>query len=180
MKIGFSNPWMAKLDVEAGTYSEGFKCGGAVSGSIKPNYTSVKGFADNKLWESSNGFSDADVQLVVSEIPAVAANVCFGHTVDEDGKVHFNINDQANWVGLGAIEEKVESGVHAFTATFVPRVMFAETGHNYQTKGENIAFQTETIEGSASADKNGDWQITMDFETEAEAITWIKNQLNIA
>lgn len=178
-KIGFAEPWMAKLDATAGTYSDGFKCGAAVSGTITPNYQSSSLYADNQLKESASSMTDATVSLTVSDIPAQAVTVLFGHEVDEDGTVHYNVNDSANWVGLGAYEDNTVNGVKTFSAMVLPKVMFKETARNYTTKGDNVAFQTETIEGSA-AFLNGDWKKTKDFTTAEAAIAWIKSELGIA
>ena len=35
---GLSMPWIAKLDVESGTYSGGFKCGEAVNTTVTPTH----------------------------------------------------------------------------------------------------------------------------------------------
>lgn len=177
--IGFSNPWMAKLDVEAGTYSDGFKCGKAISGTVTPNYSSASLYADNEEAERVDAFTSAAMTLNVSTIPAKAATVLFGHAVDSETKeVIYNTQDVANYVGVGAYEDNMVDGVVVYTAVIFPKVKFNESAVNYTTKGDNISFSTPTLEGSA-AGLEGVWKKTKDFDTREAAIAWIKSELNI-
>lgn len=178
--VGFSNPYIAKLDVSAGTYSEGFKCGAAVSGTITPNYQSSSLYADNQLQESADAMTDASVSLTTSHLPAKSNTVIFGHDVDsQTGEVHYNKDDNANYVGMGFYEDEMVDGTVSYLAAFLPKVKFKETAKTYATKGNNITFATPTIEGSAGMNEDGDWKITKPFNTAAEAIAWIKGKLNI-
>ncbi|MBP3297931.1 MAG: major tail protein, partial [Lachnospiraceae bacterium] len=60
---GLSNPYMAKLDAEAETYSDGFRCGKAISTAVTPNYSSQSLYADNSEAERVDEFVNASVTV---------------------------------------------------------------------------------------------------------------------
>ncbi|MBQ2257333.1 MAG: hypothetical protein II247_01490, partial [Lachnospiraceae bacterium] len=62
----------------------------------------------------------------------------------------------------------------------LPKVLFAEAEESYTTKGENLEFKTPSVSGKAMAIANGDWKIKETFATEEEAVSFIKQYLNIS
>ena len=48
---GLSKPRIAKLDVEKGTYSDGFAVGYAVGTNVNPQYNEASMYGDNQLQE---------------------------------------------------------------------------------------------------------------------------------
>ena len=176
---GFSDPWMAKLDEEAGTYSDGFKCGEAVSGTFTPQYQSTTLSGDDKVVESVDVMTSLDVSLNVTTIPKVANTVIFGHQENSEGEFEYKTTDVANPVGMGFFESEMIHGVSKYIATFLPKVKYKEGAKNCQTKGENLSFATPTLTGTGMADANDKYQITKVFDTKEEAVAWIKGKLNI-
>lgn len=177
---GLSNPFIAKFDAETGTYSDGFKCGAAVSTDVKPQYNEAKLYGDDVLQESAKEFKYADVTLGVTHMPIAAADTMFGHKVDtEKNKVTYNANDVANYVGYGFFAKEMIAGKTTYIAAILPKVKFAEGDDSYTTKGDSIEFKTPTLSGTAMANKDGDWKIKETFEKESEAIAFIKEFLNI-
>ncbi|MBE5875649.1 MAG: hypothetical protein E7290_02025 [Lachnospiraceae bacterium] len=178
---GLSHPYISKLDVKTGTYSDGFKCGTAVGTDVDPQYGEAKVYGDNKLVIDHSEFKFANVKLQVTQLPLKAANVMFGHTVDEaTSKVVYKDSDTANFVGYGFYASEIDDdGEKKYIAAVLPKVKFKDTADSYETKGENITFKTPSLTGVASSDKDGEWRVKQWFKTEDEAIAFIKDYLNI-
>lgn len=177
---GLSNPWIAKLDPETSKYLEGFKCGTAVGTEVNPQYNESKLYGDNVLQESLKEFKYADVTLTTTSMPIEAANVVFGHTIDKTKKsIVYNASDEANYVGYGFFASEMINGKATYIAVVLPKVKFSEGTESYTTKGDSIEFKTPSLSGNAMADATGNWKKKQTFDTEAEAIAYIKKELNI-
>lgn len=177
---GLSYPTIATLDVEAGTYKNGFHCGKAVNTDITPNYNEASLFGDNELAEYAKEFKDADVNMGVTTLPIKAANTMFGHTVDEDKKeIIYHAEDTANYVGYGFFANEMVNNVKSYVAVVLPKVKFAEAAENYTTKGDSLEFKTPAISGKAYADNNGNWKYRKVLDTAKEAQAWIDEKLGI-
>lgn len=178
--FGLSKPWIAKLNSD-GTYdnTNKFKNGAAISTTITPQYSEASLYADNKLDEYIKEFREADVELGVNAMPAVAADVLFGHSV-VDGEIIYNADDSANYVGYGFVPALAD-GVKKYRGVFLPKVKFTEGAEGYQTKGDNITFVTPSLTGKALPGATGTWRIkSEEFDTEAEAEAWILSQFAAA
>lgn len=180
--FGLSTPYMAKLNAEAETYSDGFKCGKSISTNVTPNYSSAVLYADNAEAERVDEFVNATVEVGVDRLPSEAASTVFGHDVDETtGEITYNANDSANYVGYGFWVANMEDGVKKYQGVVLHKVKFTEGQEGFTTKGENITFATPSLSGSATALKNGDWRkMSEKFTNISDAEVWIKQQLNIA
>lgn len=180
--FGLSNPYMAKLDPTAETYSDGFKCGKAISTSVTPNYSSASLYADNAEAERVDEFVSAAVEVGVDRLPAVAAQTVFGHTVDSTtGEVIHKGNDASNYVGYGFWVANMEDGAKKYQGVIIHKVKFSEGQESFQTKGENITFATPSLSGSATVLSNDKWKsVSTKFPTLEQANAWIKTKLNIA
>lgn len=178
---GLSNPYMAKLDAEAETYSGGFRCGKAISTAVTPNYSSQSLYADNSEAERVDEFVNASVTVGTDRLPA-AAIVLFGHEKDETtGEEVSNAEDANAYVGYGFWVAKMEDGVKSYNAAVLHKVKFTEGEESYQTKGDQITFQTPNLSGNATALSDGTWRTkSPDFANQINADVWIRNKLGIA
>lgn len=180
---GLSKPVIAKRTAgeSADTYSQGFICGKAVGTDVTPNYSEATLYGDNELAEYAKQFTNADVTLTVTTLPAEAASVIFGHEVDaETNEVTFAAGDEANSVGYGFYATESVNGVTSCVACWLPNVKFTEAAESYTTKGESIEFKTPSMEGKAGVNAEGIWKLKKTFSTEAEALAWLKTKANIA
>lgn len=180
---GLSKPIIAKrtADVSGDTYTQGFQCGKAVGTSVTPNYSEAKLYGDNVLAEYAKEFTEADVTLEVTTLPAEAVTVIFGHTKDtESGEITYGANDNAATVGYGFYVTEAVNGVNSFVACWLPNVKFTEAAESYTTKGDSIEFKTPSLEGKASADSDGNWKYKKTFTDEAAALAWLKEKAEIA
>jgi hypothetical protein len=69
--------------------------------------------------------------------------------------------------------------VTKYWLVWLPKVKFAPPGGNYQTKGDNITWNTPSISGKGTSDHDGNWKIMEAFATENEAITALKTKAGI-
>lgn len=179
--IGLRKPYVAKHNRANNSYSDGFKYSHAVSLSITPNYAEASLYGDDMQVEYEKAFTNATISLGTTSTPIQAASTMFGHEVDAvNNKVTYKATDNANYVGLGVIAPEKVDGEDKFVALIILSAKFADSAESYSTKGDSLAFNTPTIEGSAvAADDNGKWKITQVFDTEAEAEAFVKDFLNI-
>lgn len=177
--FGVSSPYMAQLDAETETYSNGFKCGKAISTSVTPSYSSAVLYADNAEAERVDEFVNAAVEVGTDRLPAQAAQIVFGHTIT-DGVTTYKGNDSSNYVGYGFWVANMEDGVKKYQGVILHKVKFTEGQESFTTKGENITFATPTLSGSATVLKNDKWKtVSEKFASLTDAEVWIKTQLNI-
>ena len=177
---GLARPYIGKLDVATGTYSNGFRCGKAVNTDITPNYNEGSLFGDNQLQEYVKEFKDADVNLGVTELPLKSADTVFGHTVNQEKKsITYKASDDSNYVGYGIYANEMVNGVKSYVGVFLPKVKFTEAAESYSTKGDAIEFKTPTLAGKAYALENGVWKERQIFETEEEVQAWLEGKVEI-
>ncbi len=177
--VGLAKPYIAKLVNEVTkTYTNGFKCGKAISVNIQPNYNEGKLYADNQLSEYVKEFKDGTMTLGTDQLPKAAESVCFGHTVTDNG-VNYKTGDSANFVGVGFYVDEMVDGVKKYAAIVIYKVKFTENAEDYSTKGENIEFKTPSITGTIAGLGSTDWKDRKTFDSEKEAEDWIKEVLNI-
>ena len=65
-------------------------------------------------------------------------------------------------------------------AKWLRKVKFAEPNDETDTRGETVAFQTPTIEGTVFQSDDGVWKEQAEFATEEEAVAWLNQKANIA
>ena len=176
--IGLRKPFVAQLDLATGTYSNGFQYSHAVSVNITPNYVEASLYGDDQQVEYEKSFKNANVSLGTTGTPAQAASTVFGHTVNE-GKVIYKATDESNYVGVGVIAPEKVDGVTKYVALIVLAAKFSDPADALTTKGENLQFNSPTIDGVAIANNDGEWKMTQAFDAETAAIAFIKDTLNI-
>lgn len=181
--FGLSKPRIAKYnyDEASGTvsYTQGFACGEAVNTAVTPAYAEASLYGDNKSVEELSEFSSAAVTLGVTRMPLVAANVLFGHAINEDELTEkSNSNDNANFVGYG-FTTKNSNGTYDACVLF--KVKFAEGEDSYATKADSITFKQPTITGKAvPRDTDSQWrEKKYGFASEAAALAWIDTKLGL-
>lgn len=178
---GLSHPMIAQLDPENGTYKNGFQCGKAVETTVTPNYNEASLYGDNELAEYAKEFKDADVTVGVTTLPLQSLEIMFGHKVNSlTNDVEFGSGDTANNVGYGFYASESTNGKTTYVACFLPKVKFTEAEESYTTKGDSIEFKSPSISGKAAPDTNGNWKYKKIFETEEEAVEWLKNKAGMA
>lgn len=186
--FGLSMPWVAELDTETGTYSNGFRIDKAISTSVTPEYAEGSLYADNAEAEYIKEFKGAAVNAGTRSLPVIAKTVMFGHRMTDSGEEISNADDGGKYVGYGFISREVKDGIKKFMACILLKVKFNEGEESFETKGDSITFKTPSISGRATVIgisygnvKKDDWRIKSPFfDTEEEAEQWIKVKLNVS
>lgn len=182
---GANTPYIAKLDVETGTYSDGMRCGKLVSTDVNPQYKEGSMAADdNSQSEYDKQFSHATVDIETDTLPIEAGKIILGYDVGtgsgaEKDEVTFGGTDTPNYIGYGWIVGQVIHGVHSHVAKLLHKCLFTPGEESYTTSGDNIQFTGHKLSGRASIDKNGKWKTEKKFDTWAEADAYLKKKLNI-
>ena len=88
-------------------------------------------------------------------------------------------DDQAPYVGVGAIAVEMVSGTKAYVGKVYHKLMFKEPNDENATKQENVAFAHTTLEADVVPQTDYTISAAQSFETEAAAVTWIKGLLGI-
>lgn len=175
---GLSHPIIAALGSSG--YTDGFQCGKAVSVSVTPNYNEASLYGDNELAEYAKAYKDTDITLGLTTLPKAALSVMFGHTTDtSSGETKYGSQDEAAYCGFGFYSSEMNNGTVTHYAVWLPKVKFSEAADSYTTKGDSIQFQTPSLSGKGQADDDGNWKYGKSFDTEADAIAWLKGKANI-
>ena len=181
--ISAAKPMFAKCktnDITDDTpYTAPAAVGKMIGVEVKPQFKSGTLYADDSIAEEKKEFNYADVVLNTSVLPLVVASDMLGKKTSsaKNGEDTIdNIEDEPNYGAFGYIYGQVENKVTTYVVCFLPRVLFDIPEEKFETKGENIVFNTPTINGKAYANKDGDWRIKTPYETMKEAILGLENK----
>ena len=177
---GLRHPKIAKYNRTAGTYSDGFTYGKAVSVDSQINYVEGNLYGDDEQAETVKEFSNQQLTLGTTEHPKAAASTMLGHTINESGEIVSHKDDKPNEVGVGITGVEMVNGAKKFVAKIWPAVTFAEPSETLNTKGDSITFGTPSIVGTGKPDKDGNWKYEKTFDTDTEATAYIESFLNIS
>lgn len=183
MFTGLAGVYAAALD-ESGDkpkYSKGFQVGEGMTVQIQPQYAEGSVYGDNRRVRHKKRFKNANVTLGVTTLPKEAQTVMFGRTEGTEGEIVSSNKDESQYVGLGLYATEEDSaGSKKFTAVWLFKTKFDDPGDDFETEGENIVFKTPSLSGTAETLANGEWRTKKQFDTEAEAVAWIKEQAGIS
>lgn len=185
MYVGLAGVYAALLDENESdaVYKKGFQVGAGMTIQIQPQYAEGSVYGDNRRVKYKKKFKNANVTLGTTSLPKESQEVMFGRTVGADGAVVSNgLTDEANYVGLGcySVEEADDDAEKKYTALWLCKVKFEDPGDDFETEGENITYKTPSLTGTAEMLKNGEWRKKEQFDSEEEAIAWIKKQAGIS
>lgn len=180
MYTGLKYPYIAQYNESTGAYTNGFLANKGVEIVMTPTFNSVPYPGDDQIVKQIDVFKNATVAAKVTSLPIAAATVMFGHTV-VGTEIKRNTADKANYVGYGYTTTQVnDNGADTYIAKIIPKVKFMDGAETFTTNGDTITITAPQISGMAVADLNGDWLIEKTFDTEAEALAYVKSTLSIA
>lgn len=166
----------------AGTvsYENPMDVGDAMSAQLDLRFAEGRLYAESKLAEYIKLATGGTISLAVKYIKKAAQAMLYGCTTDTSKEnIKFSAKDVANYVGVGFYAPDKVDGVTKYTCVWVPKALFGPPSMAYQTKGENIQFNTPTTTGEFLADDSEN-ELLLETETvdsAAEAVTWIKGKL---
>lgn len=186
-KVGASNAHYALFVTEENaeampSYKSGFKFGALMEANDNPNYTSGDLYGDDALEDSVDEFVDADIDLKACKLTSEDCAKIFGIELAEDGTFAYPTEGTVPFGALGYIQTLRRRKEKFFRAFFFPKVKPQVTGDSLITKGQSISFDGESLKFKAYKPlKSGvSWKYKNEFPTLPEAITWLKEKLNIA
>jgi phi13 family phage major tail protein len=182
-RFGLSKLIMARrtyIEGSTATYSDAFQCGEAQTANITPNYATGALFGDDKKVADVTEFTDAAIALGATTLPYQAAQILFGHSVNQStGEEVSSASDSAGEVGVGFTSKNHDG---TYDAVVFWRAKFTEGAEDFQTKGDGINFVTPSLNGKILAieDDSTNWRVrNYNFSNESEAVDWICDKLGV-
>ncbi len=162
------------------SYENPTDVGDAMSAQLELRFAEGRLYAEGRLAEYIKLATGGTISLAVKYLKKSAQTMFYGCTSDTSKEnLKFSAKDIANYVGVGFYAPDKVDGVTKYTCVWVPKVLFGPPSLSYQTKGENIQFNTPTTTGEFLADDSTD-ELLLEVETvdSADAAkTWIKEKL---
>lgn len=155
------------------TYATPKKPGKAISFNFDPTKSDASLYADDILAEHDSSVTGGTCTMGIDREDATTYAELLGHTVTE-GEVVSNTNDVAPYVGLGRIATLLVDGAYKYRATFLAKVQFSEPSEENNTRGESVEFGTYELEGVVAVPVDGNWRKWKEFDTKAEAVTYLE------
>ena len=155
------------------TYATPKKPGKAISFNFDPTKSDASLYADDILAEHDSSVTGGTCTMGIDREDATTYAELLGHTVTE-GEVVSNTNDVAPYVGLGRIATLLVDGAYKYRATFLAKGQFSEPSEENNTRGESVEFGTYELEGVVAVPVDGNWRKWKEFDTKAEAVTYLE------
>lgn len=162
------------------TYETPTDVGDAMSANLELRFAEGRLYAESKLAEYIKLATGGTISLAVKYIKKTAQTMLYGCTAESNkDNIKFSAKDVANYVGVGFYAPDKVDGVTKYTCVWVPKALFGPPSMAYQTKGENIQFNTPTTTGEFLADDSTEELLleTEMVESAEAAVTWIKGKL---
>lgn len=162
------------------SYENPTDVGDAMSAQLELRFAEGRLYAESRLAEYIKLATGGTISLAVKYIKKAAQTMLYGCTSDTSKEnLKFSAKDIANYVGVGFYAPDKIDGVTKYTCVWVPKALFGPPSLAYQTKGENIQFNTPTTTGEFLADDSTD-ELLLEVETvdsATAAVAWIKGKL---
>lgn len=173
-KKGIRYAVFGKLNEQAGTYSNGANLSPVAAFNGTPNNSNVKDYGDDICVEVANETVGASLSVELTNDDLEIIALLLGHTLTS-GEMEYNSNDQAPYVGCGAIGKSGSK----WRAKFYKKVLFAEPNDENATKQESTTFGHLTLEGDAVPLADGSWKAEKEFTQLADAKAWLNAKVGI-
>lgn len=174
---------MARIGLRYPCYKGAVKKGviaKAIQADVAITMSDGKLYADDVLIENDNSFQSGNITLNIDDLSAEMQTEFLGHAKNATTEeITANVDDISPFVGIGFYGVKMKAGVRSYRALWFPKVKFAEPSDSLATKGQSLAFGTDSIVGEIYADDAGDWKKEQTFATEALAKTYIEGKAGI-
>lgn len=171
-KIGIRNLHYAKQTTEdtattAATYGNVTAVPGLVSVEVTPESNTATLYADNGPYETASSMGNVTVSIDMADIDLATQADLLGHTYNSSTKkLDKKTTDTAPYVAL-LFEFTMANGDTRCVKLYKGK--FALPTENGQTKGENVEFQTSSIEASfVQLKNNAMWETVQDFAASAD------------
>jgi len=163
------------------TYGTKVSAGGAMTVNLELRFAEGRLYAEGRLAEYIREAIGGSISIGVKYLPVDAQKLLFGATEKSRTvssktmkSTAYGANDTASYVGCSFYAPDMIDGAKKYTCVFIAKAMFGPPGMTYQTKGENITFQTPTIIGEFLPDDSASAMIVDSYtaDTMADAVAW--------
>lgn len=194
--IGCSYLKYAKYTESGGavTYSNGGTAAKLVKLNISLDSSSDNDFyADNAIDETDTQFAGGTLTVGTNDLTDAVAKVILGlqsaaltsitGITDADAEeIIFDNRQLTPYLGLGMVVKHKRSGATAWTGIVLTKTLFQVPADAAETQGKTINWQTPELTATIMRDDtaNQTWKRQATFTTEAQAIAYINDRLNIA
>ena len=164
--IGLDNLFYSKITEDENgneTYGTPVKLAKAISADISVELNEASLFADDAEAESIKAFKSGKLSLGVDDIGIEIAEDLTGAKTDDNGVLVATSEDLEPYVAVGFRALRANGKYRYF---WLYRVKFATPSTSLATKGDSIAFQTPTIEGTIMRRNKVDGQGNHPWKTE--------------
>ena len=127
------------------TYGTPVKLAKAISADLSLELAEAILYADDAASESVKAFKNGKLTLGIDALGNVNAAALLGARVDSKGVLVSATEDTSPYVAIGFRALKANGKYRYF---WLYKVQFAVPSDSLQTKGDNITFQTPSIEGT--------------------------------
>ena len=162
------------------TYTKGTYLGPASTFNGSPTANDVKDYGDDRTVETDTSVTGGSLSVELNERTAEIYCQMLGHTLSQEGEVLANTEDIAPFLGIGAVGKSRRNGATKYTGKFYYKTQFREPNDENATKQESTSFTHTTLEGALFQLENGDWKAEKEFDTLAEAKTWLDGKVGIS
>ncbi len=155
------------------------RIGRLIKADLTVTLASGKLFADDELAENVDEFVSGSIAVEIDDMEDEVASMVYGAEVKEK-TVHYNVKDDPPVGGFGYVKKLMRRKKTLYKGYFYPLVKAALGNDTAQTKTDSITFGTNATTFTVFACENGDWRLTEELATEAEAAAWLKAQFKTA
>lgn len=179
-------PIQTEADGQAITYGNGQVIGGMMTAEISYTRNSNPLYADDRVMEEDNSITGGTIKMGVDDVNDDARVMMLGDVKEGDAgeEVYHETGESAPYVGTGYIRVRRKDNKTNYIAYWVHKAIFGIGTESAKTKGQNIEWQTPTLEGSIMGVKNNAalqtrFRERRTFTKESEARAWLNKKAGI-
>ena len=179
-------PIQTEVDGQAITYGKGQVIGGMMTAEISYTRNSNPLYADDRVMEEDNSITGGTIKMGVDDVNDDARVMMLGDVKEGDAgeEVYHETGESAPYVGTGYIRVRRKDNKTNYIAYWVHKAIFGIGTESAKTKGQNIEWQTPTLEGSIMGVKNNAalqtrFRERRTFTKESEARAWLNKKAGI-
>jgi phi13 family phage major tail protein len=148
-RIGCDNLVFAKQLTEEtsttpATYDVVVAAPGVISIGVNPNAAQETLFADDGPMETATALGKIEVEIEKNELPVALRAMLLGHGSDDNGGLVFAAGDIPPFVAMGFRSLKSNG---SYRYSWLYKGKFTDPDEKFETKKDDINFQTDTIKG---------------------------------
>lgn len=183
---GLKHPVAAKVATESYSsiqYEQGIVVGAAIRADVTVETPSDNDlYGNNGIIETDSSFSGGSIALGIDDLlddvycylMGAQRTTMMGKEVIRDSGA-----DTPPYVGFGYYKTGKKNNVPYYEVNWYYKLQFGKPSEATETKGQQITWQTPTIEGPIMTLENGDWRDRARFEAETDAVAWLDSMAQL-